>query len=212
MGDPSTRRRSRILAFAAAVAFCAPALAHVPFFEENDLSEESPFVVQDVEQSKAIYAYLESGTDQDSYLLLVREPLRIYVKIIIPFCRSYEGFRPSFALTGPGLPQPTEALPFELPEGHGVIVKHDIAAGTVRPSMYEFFSDQFYFEGPILDIAVEQSGDYRVIYWHPDGEVGDYVAIVGRREDFSPEDWARSFTNTAVIRERSYIHGPCEEP
>ena len=58
-----------------------------------------------------------------------------------------------------------------------------------------------------------QTGDYRVVYWQPDsGDTGDYVAIVGRREDFSPEDWARSFTNTAEIRKRSYIHGGCEEP
>lgn len=194
------------------LALAVPAVAHVPYFEETDLSADSPFVITDIEQSKAVYAYLETAEDQDTYLLLVREPVRIYVKIIIPYCKRYEGFRPSFALIGPGLPAPDEALPFDIPEGHGAIVKHDTPEGANRPSMYEFFSDQFYYEGPVLDIDVAQTGDYRVVYWQPDSSSGDYVAIVGRREDFSPEDWTRSFTNTAEIRKRTYIHGGCEEP
>ena len=190
----------------------APAFAHVPFFEKTDLTATAPFVISDVEQSKAVYAYLESEDDRDTYLLLVREAVQLYVKIIIPYCRSYEDFRPSFAVTGPGLPPPAEPLPFELPDGHGAIVKHDKPDGAARPSMFEFFSDQFYYEGPVLDIDTDEKGDYRLVYWHPEGRVGDYVAIVGRREDFSPEDWERSFTNTREIRKRNYIHGPCEEP
>lgn len=78
--------------------------------------------------------------------------------------------------------------------------------------MFEFFSDQFYFEGPVLDIEVDVTGDYRVVYWDPQGNTGDYLAIIGRREDFSPDDWARSFTNTIEIRKRTYIHGECLEP
>ena len=194
------------------LALAVPAVAHVPYFEETDLSGGSPFVITDITQSKAIYAYLESPDDRDPYLLLVREPVRIYVKVIVPYCKSYVDFRPSFALIGPGLPAPDAALPIDLPEGHGAIIRHDPPQGASRPSMFEFFSDQFYFEGPVLDINVERTGDYRVVYWNPEGDTGDYLAIIGRREDFSPDDWARSFTNTIEIRKRSYIHGVCEEP
>lgn len=194
------------------LALGTPAVAHVPYFEDTDLSDDKPFVIRDIEQSKAIYAYLESADDQDAYLLVVSEPVRIYVKVIIPYCESYSDFRPSFALIGPGLPAPETGLPFDVPQGHGAIVLHDPPAGASRPSMYEFFSDQFYYEGPVLDMDVTQTGNYRVIYWQPDGERGDYVAIVGRREDFSPADWERSFTNTIEIRKRSYIHGECLEP
>ena len=202
----------RTSAGAVYLACCAQAVAHVPYFEESDLSAAQPFMIRDVEQSKAIYAYLESAEDQDPYLLVVSEPVQIYVKVIIPYCASYADFRPSFALIGPGLPAPDAELPFNVPQGHGVIVRHDLPAGATRPSMYEFFSDQFYFEGPVLDIDVTETGNYRVIYWQPEGDGGDYVAIVGRREDFRPEDWERSFTNTREIRKRTYIHGPCVEP
>ncbi len=190
----------------------APAVAHVPYFEATDLSADKPFVVRDIEQSKAVYAHLESPDDLDSYLLLVRKPVHVYVKVIIPYCKSYSDFRPSFALIGPGLPAPDSALPVDLPEGHGAIIRHDPPSGANRPSMFEFFSDQFYFEGPVLNLNVEQPGDYRVVYWNPQGETGDYVAIIGRREDFSPDDWVQSFTNTAEIRKRNYIHGECLEP
>jgi hypothetical protein len=206
---------SKQLGWASAMATlfgAASVHAHVPYFESTDLTHDAPFVISDVEQSKAVYAYLETEDDQDHYLLLVREPSRLYVKIIIPYCQSYQDFRPSFAVTGPGLPVPDTHLPFEVPEGHGAIVMHEAPSGAKRPSMYEFFSDQFYYEGPIIDIDVEDTGDYRLVYWQPDGEIGDYVAIVGRREDFSPADWERSSMNTREIRKRTYIHGSCVEP
>lgn len=188
------------------------ALAHVPYFEARDLTEKVPFVVRDITQSKAIYAYLESAEDQDSYLLLVTEAVRIYAKTIIPYCSQYADFRPSFALIGPDLPTATEDLPVEIPEGYGAIIRHDPPRGASRPSMYEYFSDQFYFEAPVLDINVTEPGDYRLIWWDPAGQVGDYVAIIGRRENFSAEDMSRSMTNTRELRKRSYLHGSCTEP
>ena len=205
------RQTARALGLALILAGM-PATAHVPYFETSDLSAEAPFVVRNIEQSKAIYAYLESKGDSDQYLLLVREPVRIYAKTIIPYCSKYTDFRPSFALIGPGLPAVSETLPAEIPAGHGAIVVHDPPVGASRPSMYEFFSDQFYFEAPVLDMRVSEPGDYRIVYWDPSGEVGYYVAIIGRREEFSAEDMSRSMTNTIELRKRSYIHGDCEEP
>lgn len=186
--------------------------AHVPYFEQQDLSADAPFLIEDIEQSKAIYAYLDSAEDVDVLLLIVREPVRIYAKTIIPYCREYRDFRPSFALTGPGLPEPGDGFPPAREPGHGRILRHDEPDGATRPSMYEFFSNQFYFEGPILDINVTEPGNYWLWFWDDSDAVGDYVAIVGKREVFSVEDIRRSFWNTPDIRRRGYLHVDCEEP
>ena len=34
-------------------------LAHVPYFEQQDLSAEAPFLIENIEQSKAVYAHLD---------------------------------------------------------------------------------------------------------------------------------------------------------
>ena len=78
--------------------------------------------------------------------------------------------------------------------------------------MYEFFSDQIYFEGPIIDITVTEPGRYWLWFWDETGAIGDYVAIVGKREMFSVDDIRRSFWNTPEIRRRGYLHIDCEEP
>ena len=187
--------------------------AHVPYFETSDLSGAAPFLVEDITQSKAIYAYLDDEDDADAYFMIVREPTRIYAKTIIPYCSQYSEFRPSFALVGPGLPTDDQLkAPVKLEPEQGIIVREDIPTGAERDSMYEVFSDQFYYEGPILDITVKESGNYWLWFWNPAGETGDYVAIIGKREVFSVEDIRRSFYNTPEIRRRGYLNVECEEP
>ena len=187
-----------------------PGLAHVPFIEASDLTADAPFVMTDVEQSKAVYAWLDSEDDVDFYLLRLPEPARIYAHTIIPYCLEYAEFRPSFVLIGPGLPAAGEALPVEVESQDGAIVRHDEPGIEIsRPSMYEFFSDQFYFEGPTLTIEEAPAGDYWLIVWSPTGEVGDYVAIVGRAERFSAADRELSMRNTRIVRARRNLHIDC---
>ena len=205
-------RRSLAAAALCAVPPCQHLPAHVPYFEQQDLSADAPFLIENIEQSKAVYAYLDSENDIDALLLVVREPVRIYAKTIIPYCREYRDFRPSFALTGPALPEAGDDYPAEPEPGHGGLMRRDQAVGATRPSMYEFFSDQFYFEGPILDIKVTEPGNYWLWFWDETGATGDYVAIVGKREEFSVEDIRRSFWNTPEIRRRGYLHVDCKEP
>jgi hypothetical protein len=205
-------RNTPFMALLLAVMLPTAAHAHVPYFEKQDLRANAPFLIENIEQSKAIYAYLENSDDADALLLVVREPVRIYAKVIIPFCVEYQDFRPSFALIGPGLPDTAAQLPVELNEGEGALLRQDLPSGPTRPSMFEFFSDQVYFEGPILDITVTEPGMYWLWFWDEAGSVGDYVAIVGKIEEFSVEDIQRSFWNTPEIRRRDYLHVDCAEP
>lgn len=185
-------------------------LAHVPYIEASDLTAGAPFVITDVEQSKAVYAWLDRADDVDFYLIRLPEPARIYARTIIPYCLEYAEFRPSFALIGPGLPAADGPLPVEPEARDGAVVRHDEPGNEVsRPSMYEYFSDQFYFEGPTLNINDAPAGDYWLIVWSPNGEVGDYVAIVGRAERFSAADMELSMRNTRIVRARSNLHIDC---
>ena len=194
----------------AIMAAAASSFAHVPYIESQDYTEETPFLVENVEQSKAIYAWLQDSNDVDVYVIPIREPSRLYVKSLVPYCEEYLSFRPSFAIQGPQLKGQDSQIPLTPIEGSGVEVFHDRElSGGERPSKYEYYSDQFYFEGPIYQTRIVEPGLYKVVFWDPQGDPGDYVAVFGRREVFGPEDWQLSRQNTPVVRRREQLHGNC---
>jgi hypothetical protein len=101
------------------------ALAHVPYLEQDDYSDAAPFVVEDVTNSKSIHAALDEAVDYDVFSITIDEPTRIYTTTNIPYCPQYESFAVTYALVGPGLPAPAEALPIELPAGYGAVIVRD---------------------------------------------------------------------------------------
>ena len=200
---------SRIIV--ATAALCGPALAHVPHMEKQDFSKAEPFRVVNIPQSKAMYAYIDQPDDVDHYVMNVEGPTRIYMHTNIPFCPEYRDFTVTYALIGPGLPETDAALPVDVPAGHGVIVvRDDFAAPDDRPVMYEPFSARTYWEGPDYSISVDQPGEYRMIVWQEAGVQGDYVAVIGRQEQFGPKDMWLAITNTPVIRRGGELHVACE--
>lgn len=185
--------------------------AHVPYIEGKDFSDDAEFVpVENVLQSKAFYAYLDAG-DVDQYVMQVTEAVTIYVHMLIPFCKEYARYQTSYALTGPGLPKPSAAaLPVDLPQGHGALVWQPAYEDwSERPFMYEMFTDRQYFEGIRYRHDAEVPGEYRLIVWHPDSQPGDYIAILGRTEDFSISDMQLAYANTGIIRDHREMRGEC---
>lgn len=184
--------------------------AHVPFIEGKDYSDAADFFeVRRIIQSKAFYAYLDTD-DVDEYVMNVEEPVRIYIHMLIPFCKEYANYTTSWALTGPGLPAPDAELPVDLPAGHGALVwQPEYDDWSERPFMYEFFSDRQYFEGARYSYDAETPGEYRMIVWHAAGEPGDYIAIIGRTEDFSASDMKLAMVNTPIIRAHEEMRGTC---
>jgi catechol 2,3-dioxygenase-like lactoylglutathione lyase family enzyme len=185
--------------------------AHVPYIEGKDYPEGPDFVIHDVEQSKAFYAYLDAD-DADGFEILLDAPDRIYVSTLIPFCREYAYYDVNFALIGPGLPATHEELPVEIPAGQGAVVH---IAGfknwAERPFMYEMFSDRKYFEGRGYTQKPAQPGTYRFVVWHGRGEPGDYIAIIGRAEEFGPSDMQLAVINTPIIRRKEEMRSACED-
>jgi hypothetical protein len=194
------------------MALCVahPAIAHVPYIEKRDFSEEQPFVVHDsVENSKAIYAWFETGVDVDVYTFEVTNPVKVYAQALVIACPSLEILLPWFAVVGPGLPVPDEELPFNLPDGYGAIVVKNKNPGEPRDTFYEPFSAKTYYDGPTFDQEVSTPGQWYVYYWDPYHVGGDYVAVIGSKESFSILDTFRSLINTPKIWFNLELHTEC---
>lgn len=188
--------------------------AHVPYFEHTDYSEDSPRIIRKmVEQSKAFYSWLEKddlnkSDDIDVFEFQVRNrPVRIYVEIIVPVVEEYyKDFVPWYAVVGPGLPEYNDPLPFDIPEGYGVIVMENIEPGEEREQFYEPFGGKSYYQGPVLDKNVTESGTYYVYTWDPHELGGDYVLVFGKREIFGLFDIIRALIYTPMIRRDMELH------
>ncbi len=191
--------------------FAAPAVnAHVPYIENEDYSAEHPFVVTDsIENSKAIYAWFETGADVDVYAFEVSEPVTVYAQALVIACPSLEELLPWFAVVGPGLPAADEALPFELPAGCGAVVVKNKNPGEERDTFFEPFSAKTYFDGPEFSREVTTPGSWYVYYWDPHKIGGDYVAVLGLKESFSIPDTVRSLINTVIIWFNLELHTTC---
>jgi len=186
------------------------AFSHVPYIEHDDYTEQSPFEVMDsVENSKAIYAWFESGTDIDVYTFEIREPQRVYINVLVPVCPGYEELLPEFALVGPGLPDPEEQLPFTIPEGYGAMLAGNLMPGEPRETFFEPFGGKFYYDGPAFDQEVTDPGSWYIYYWDPYDMGGDYVAVFGHKERFSLTDIVRALFRTPQIWFDRELHRDC---
>ena len=71
-----------------------PALAHVPFLERYDYSEDRPFFVRDIEKSIAAYSWFQTengaSNDVDLYLFYIPSPTRVFIESLVPVCNGYE--------------------------------------------------------------------------------------------------------------------------
>lgn len=215
------KRSSVVLfVFVCASLFLIPTvLAHVPYLERRDSSAQQPFQVRkSITQSIAVYSWLETdwvnaSTDIDVYSFAIKDkPLRVFLEVIVPVCDGfYVNFTPWFALVGPGLPPPNQTLPFDLPGGCGVIVKQDLPPGSPRQEFYEPFGGKSYYQGPRFDETINITGTYYVYYWDHYQTGGDYVAVLGYKEQFPPLDFLRALINTPLVRRGYELHLPSSQ-
>jgi len=203
-----------IITFFMIICCSSLAVAHVPYIERSDYSENNPiFVWKMIEKSKAFYSWLENDgekpcEDIDVFKFKIKNnPKNVYIELIVPvFEDYYQDFVPWFALVGPNLPIPAEELPFDLPDGYGAIVKENVEPGDDRETFYEPFGGKSYYYGPILDMDISETGTYYIYCWDPYSQGGDYVLIFGKGEFFGPIDIIRSIINTLIIRRDGELH------
>ncbi len=155
----------------AALLLASPAAAHVPVLEIGPKTVDAPFVIDDAEHSKAIYAILDG--DADYYRIEESQPFDFYVGITaakLETCNLRQSF--SFEI---------------LDENLNVIDSRDGTTHAWYP-WFEEFGKKWYWVGPEIgqDFAsttVYPAGTYYVRVFNQTN-TGKYVLAVGDDERF----------------------------
>lgn len=206
----NTRKLLNIFAATVALSLSSTLYAHVPYVEKSDYTTNTPFVVEDVENSKSIHGALQNAGDVDIVDITIEESSRIYTSTNIPFCPQYESFSVTYALTGPGLPAPETDLPVSLPEGHGaVVVRNEFDTVDDRPVFFEPFGGRLMWEGPDFAIDDAAPGEYQMVIWNESGVPGDYIAVVGQKEIFGPSEIAQAQRVSPLLRDGKNLIVDC---
>ncbi|MGD2206276.1 MAG: hypothetical protein PVH17_05810 [Anaerolineae bacterium] len=180
------RKNFVLLALALALGLttlgAAPAMAHRPYFEDDDIEANGPWEIDDPTISTALYATLDSSNDVDyfSFEGLAREV--ILLELTIPQIEGQEDFAPTMALIGSGLPQADLPEWVAVPQGAGALIINPPPGPA--PTFYEPFSRTSYWERQEQRVTLPAGGRYVVAIWHPDGEVGRYTFVIGEKEKF----------------------------
>ena len=157
----------------------APALAHRPYFEENDIKADKPWQVDDPTISTALYATLDSQEDVDYFAFSGRTGQSILLSIVIPQIAGQEDFAPAMALFGPGLPAGDVPGRVARADGTGVLRVEPPGEAT---TFYEPFSRTSYWNRQERRVTLPADGRYTVAVWHDGGRAGRYVFVIGDKE------------------------------
>ncbi|WP_410507808.1 hypothetical protein RSJ42_13560 [Methanosarcina hadiensis] len=162
----------------------APALAHVPTFEEGGTSPETASLIEDPAKSRVLYGQLP-GEDIRYYSFEMGEGERISLGLIVPVEEDHV-YVPDLILMGPGLPDEGEAPEkLEVPEGYGT----KVFTGTEPESAtYEGFTPSAFYSLVRADLQAPENGTYYVAVSSVEGE-GNYGVVLGYKERFSLTEW-----------------------
>lgn len=147
---------------------------------------ETALVIEDPYISYAYNATFVSGEELFRVELTYDRGFSLPFELLVEDRPENEGFRPMYAVVGPGLPTPSaeelDLLPEALPEGAGAYV--DLNDDDPRGSIFEGVMRRVYLTtGPVALLL--QPGEVEVWIWSPDGDLGDVVLGFGVEEDFS---------------------------
>jgi hypothetical protein len=179
-----------VVAAAMAAAFALPAASHAPAFSVGVGSMAQPVMVPGGEDlSWAVSQRIPAeGAAVFGRHLSPGTPL--VAGLVLPASDRAEGFRPSLAIIGPGLPPPDASanatLPVAVPEGLGVRVAQEWSGRG-----WEGFTEIPILEGPDVRGVVVQGGLFRYVVWDPRGQGGEVWFAIGQEEAFGPFDLHR---------------------
>jgi pimeloyl-ACP methyl ester carboxylesterase len=168
------------------------AYAETPILESNAPSGDFGGFDQAQYVPEARYMWLvmgqlQSPSDIDVTTFDYAAGERIKGIIFIPKNDDLITFNPSLALVGPGLPEPAQPLPFELPSGMGAVV----TAGGPARSFFDIFTQIDFFQRAEVEAVAPVTGRYfMVVYGAPEGSA-TYALDIGIEETYAPEVLAR---------------------
>jgi hypothetical protein len=189
----------RLAGMAVVAAITVPSFAHDPSYEGDAEYGDTPATaatIDDIELSLAFYARLEPGGDVDVYTFEGQAGQRFYCQMTLPWLERMADFEPSFALIGPGLDDGENPLPFDLPDGAGILVApsngHD-----QREHFFEFFTRTNYWIDQEVDMPLPADGTYWVAVFADAEQADKYVLAPGYVEAFNVE-WIIHFVEIWV--------------
>lgn len=151
--------------------FATPALAHVPVLDTAPKTAAAPFVIDDAEHSKAIYAILDG--DADYYRIEESQPFDFYVGIT------------AAKLEGCALQQ---TFSYEVLDADMQVIDARDGSGFDWWPWFEEFGKQWYWVGPEIgkdfgSTTIYPAGTYYVRVFNA-ANTGKYVLAVGDDERF----------------------------
>ena len=167
----------------------SPALAHMPVLDVSAKTAEAPFVIDDAEHSKAIYAQLDGAPDY--YRITEDQPFDFYVGITLA---KVEGCTPDTSFS------------FDVLDAEGNVIESRDGAEHTWTDWFEEFGKQWYWVGPevgkdFASTTVYPAGTY-TIRVRNDGNQGRYVLAVGDDERFG---LGALFTIRGVVKETAQL-------
>ena len=156
--------------------------AHKPSFGDTYTDQEFAFKIEDPNISIVLY---DEVTCEDPFLWMSFEAtagFELYVQGGVPEIERLSDYKPTIAVMAPGFPQLEEPLPFDIPEGLGVVVLEPEG----EPSdFYEPFTQTSSWIWIEDTLSLPEDGTGYVVAWNDTDTTGKLWIAVGTVEDFS---------------------------
>lgn len=171
-----------------------PVSAHSPIIAGGNDSPGRAVMIDDPAKSWAVFSYLPGGAAAHFYKFEINEGGRIYFTLQISPESKEWGFSPLIAIIGPGMPDRMETLPFEVPEGSGVLVIEGTPADS---AYYEGFTPTVFYKVVSYSSEAPATGTYYLAVF--DEIPGSYSLAIGYKEEFTPYEWVTIPINQILI-------------
>ncbi|MBN2341817.1 MAG: hypothetical protein JXX29_10595 [Deltaproteobacteria bacterium] len=187
-------KKSLYLIFATITVMSATAVAH----EIHTESEYAYAPITQPNNAKSIVAYLDEG-DMDVFQVLVTPEdmpngmALITGNVLPPACIQYKNFYPNMALVGYGLPEPTAALPANLPPGMGAIV---VPGRRVKKDARPIYTTTEAEMNHLIDEYMDQCADEGIDLEYVYGEVSWFLPHGVTQECLHCTPWACPMDDT----------------
>ena len=177
-----------------------PAHAHKPAFSGDYGTPEDAWEVVDPEVSIVLYQEITCELPHLWMTLEGEAGFPLYIQLGVPVVDRLSDYRPSVALVAPGLPEPTEALPFDLPEGTGIQV-FDTQAVDAPGEFYEPFTQTDSWVWVEETVELPETGQAWLVAWDPGNQTGKLWVATGTVEDFSDVETVEFIEWSAAVKE-----------
>ncbi|MEN3035388.1 MAG: hypothetical protein ABC537_03695 [Candidatus Methanosuratincola sp.] len=170
------------------------AAAHSPIIPGGNETLDQAISIDDPAKSWAVFSRIPGDWTAQFYKFEMNEGDRIYFVLQISPEAKESGFSPIIAIIGPGMPDPPEGLPFQVPEGSGVLVIEGTPADFAS---YEGFTPTVFFRVASYSSPAPATGTYYLVVFSE--TPGSYSLAIGYKEEFTPCEWVMVPINQILI-------------